>query len=353
MPSIASCNFDTCPVAASPYGYPPSSAAEAIFLIIYIGSLIACLLYSFFIADTNRWLEFSIPISIACFFEGIGYSVRLGSSFDPWNVALYATSTAFIIVAPVFVSAAIYFTVPEAIEILGVEHSLIDITRYPLFIWIDVVGFVLQLVGIIIAFSDLSADTGLGNHAKIGSPIIAAGVAVQAMSLALFLFLFSIVLFRATRANKQFGYTTFHPVHGFVPIAHRFMFFLAMLLISTLCLFARALYQTIILGDGLDGWTAKNQALFAGLDSLLVGEAVVGLVVAHPVGFLRNGLEKRRGSGNTSIVAEEQRVVSDYYMGGRQLGTGNLQYGTRDRPQRPSRRVGDDLTPLSSTTNFI
>ncbi|KAI1142984.1 RTA1 like protein-domain-containing protein [Hypoxylon sp. FL0543] len=353
MPSIASCNFDTCPVAASPYGYPPSSAAEAIFLIIHVGSLIACLLYSFFLAGTNRWLEFSIPISIACFFESVGYGVRLASSFDPWNVALYATSTAFIIVAPAFVSAAIYFTVPEAINILGVEHSLINITHYPLFIWIDVVGFVLQLVGIIISFSDLSADKGLGEHAHVGSPIIAAGTAIQAISLVLFLFLFSIVLLRAAVANSQFGYTTFHPVHGFVPIAHRFKFFLAMLLISAMCLFARALYQTIVLGDGLGSWTAKNQALFAGLDSLLVGEAVVGLVVAHPVRFLRSGLEKRRGSGNTSMMVEEPRVVSEYYLGGHQLGTGTSQHGNRDRPQRPNRRIGDDLTPLSSRTNFV
>ncbi|KAI1381715.1 RTA1 like protein-domain-containing protein [Hypoxylon crocopeplum] len=326
MQSIASCTFDTCPVAASPYGYPPSSAADAIFLIIHTGSLVACLLYTFYLADTNRWLEFTVPVSVACLFEMAGYAVRLGSASDPWNVALYATSTAFIIVAPAFVSAGIYLAISEAIKVLGVEHSLIDIARYPLLIWIDVVGFVIQLVGIIISFSDLSPDTGLGEHARIGSPIIAAGIAVQALSLITFLVLFSIVLFRAAVAHNQFGYTTFHPIHGFVPMAHRFKFFVAMLLISVMCLFGRALYQAIVLSNGLDSWAVKNQALFAGLDSLLVAEAVVGLVIAHPVRFLRNGIEKKTGSSRSiTPMIEEQS----------------------------GRPIGQDLTPWSSTTNFI
>ncbi|KAI1097815.1 RTA1 like protein-domain-containing protein [Jackrogersella minutella] len=333
MRSIASCNFDTCPVAASPYGYPPSSAAEAIFFVIHVVSLVACSLYSFYLADSKRWLEFSIPISVACLFESIGYGVRIGSSIDPWNVAFYATSTTFIIVAPTFISAAIYLTLPEAIKILGVEHSLINIAYYPFLIWIDVVGFVLQLTGIIISFSDLSVDTGIGPNAKIGSPIIATGTALQGVSLILFLVLFSIVLLRASVANRQFGYTTFHPVHGFVPIAHRFKFFVAMLLVSAMCLFARALYQTVIMVDGLDSWTAKNQALFAGLDSLLIAEAVVGLVIAHPVRFLRDGLKKRLASRNARPMIAEPRVVSQYYMGGH--------------------LTPPDSTPWSSTSNFV
>ncbi|KAL7628866.1 hypothetical protein AAE478_000381 [Parahypoxylon ruwenzoriense] len=330
MKSIAPCNFDTCPVAASPYGYPPSSAAGALFLIIYIGALIACLIYTF---NTKKWLEFSIPVSIACLFEIIGYGVRLGSTPDPWNVTLYATSTAFIIVAPAFVSASIYFTIPETVTILGVEHSLVNVKRYPLLIWIDVLGFVLEVVGIVISFSDLSADTGLGPNARIGSPIIASGIALQALSLICFINLFVFVLFQAAVAYSKFGYTTFHPVHGYVPMAHRFKFFVAMLLLSAMCLFGRALYQVIVLGSGLDSWTAKNQALFAGLDSFLVAEAAVGLIVAHPVIFLRDGVEKRLGgSRNPSFVEERasQYSIDDY------------------RP--PTRQ---DVGPGQSPTNFI
>ncbi|KAI2618887.1 RTA1 like protein-domain-containing protein [Hypoxylon sp. NC1633] len=338
MDSIAACTFASCPVSASPYGYPPSSAADAIFLIIHTGSLIACLLYTCYLADAKRWLEFSIPVSIASLFEIIGHGIRLGSAPDPWNVRLYAASTAFIIVAPAFVSAGIYFIISEAIKVLGVEHTLIDVSRYSLLIWIDVVGFVLQIAGIVVSFSDLSPDTGLGHNARIGNPIIAAGVAVQAISLMTLLMLFAVVLLRAAVSYRQFGYTTFHPTHGFVPMAHRFKFFVAMLLISAMCLFARALYQTIVLSDGLYSWTAKNQALFAGLDGFLVAEAVVGLVIAHPVTFLRDGLNKRTGYMSTSPMTEGQRTS---------------QLGIWDIPVRPARPTRPNSNPWGSSTAFI
>ncbi|KAI1802382.1 RTA1 like protein-domain-containing protein [Daldinia bambusicola] len=312
MKSIASCTFETCPVAASPYGYPPSAAAGAIFFIIHLGSFVACLVYSFYLAERNRWLEFSIPISIGCLLESIGYAIRIGSASDPWDVSLYAASTAFIIIPPAFISAAIYFTIPEAIKILGVEHSPIRVLRYAVLTWIDAVGFVFQFIGIVISFSDLSSDTGLGHNARIGSPIIATGMAIQAVSLLIHIGLFGVVLFRAAVANSQFGYTTFHPVHGYVPMAHRFKFFLAMLLLSAMCLFARALYQTVVLANGLESWTAKNQALFAGLDGFLVAEAVVGLCVAHPVTFLRDGIEKRLGSRAINDTPEDQFMGSQF-----------------------------------------
>lgn len=210
------------------------------------------------------------------------------------------------------------------------EHSLIRISYYPRLIWVDVAGFVLELIGIIVSFSDLSADTGLGNNAHIGSPIIAAGVALQALSLVCLLVLFGIVLYQAAISYNQFGYTTFHLRHGFVPMAHRFKLFIALLLLSAMCLFARNLYQIVVLGDGLASWTAKNQALFAGLDSLLVAEAVVGLVVAHPVNFLRDGVEKKLGSRTTGPTIEEQ---------------GTSQYSIGGRP------VEQDLNPWSSTTS--
>ncbi|KAI0175888.1 RTA1 like protein-domain-containing protein [Hypoxylon sp. FL1284] len=337
MRSIADCTFDTCPVAASPYGYPPSTAADALFFVIHIGSLLACLLYTFYLAEPNkRWLKFSIPVSIACILEAIGYAVRLGSASDPWNVALYATSISFIFVAPACISTGIYIVMPETIAVLGAEHSLISIAYYPLLIWVDLVGFFLQLVGIITAFSDLSADTGLGSRAQIGSPIIAAGIALQSLSLICFLVLFSTVLLRAAVAHSQYGYTTFHPIHGYVPMAHRFKFFIAMLLVSAMCIFARNLYQMVVLGTGLDSWPAKNQALFAGLDSLLVAEAVVGVVVAHPVTFLRDGIEKRRGSRSAVLLMEEEPRPA--------------RYGIYDSPNR------HDRTPSSSvysTTSFI
>ncbi|KAH9996953.1 RTA1 like protein-domain-containing protein [Xylariaceae sp. FL0662B] len=327
MKSIASCSWDTCPVAASPYGYPPSAAASGIFVVIYAGSLIACFLYTIY---TRRWLEFSIPVSTACLFEIIGHGVRLGSAVDPWDVRLYAASTTFLLIAPVFVSVGIYFTISKTVTILGEEHSLINVAHYPRLIWIDVLGFIFQIIGIAISFSDLSPDERLGPKAKIGSPIIAVGVVLQALSLIYFLVLFGYVLFQAAVHYRQFGYTTFHPRHGFVPMASRFKVYIVILLVSVVCLLGRDLYQAIVLSLGLDSWAEKNQALFAGLDGLLVAESVVGLVVAHPVGFLEDGVRKKLRRTNNPLIEQ----------GGRQHSRGDS-------------AVGQGTVPWNSTTNFI
>ncbi|OTB14274.1 hypothetical protein K445DRAFT_319086 [Daldinia sp. EC12] len=125
-------------------------------------------------------------------------------------------------------------------------------------------------------------------------------------------------------------------------MAHRFKFFLAMLLLSAMCLFARALYQTIVLASGLDSWTAKNQALFAGLDGLLVAEAVVGLCVAHPVTFLRDGIEKRIGSRATSAMTEEQRISQ--FMGSQFMVSQYRQSNLTESQPVESQSMGNQAT---------
>ncbi|KAI1083031.1 hypothetical protein F5B20DRAFT_443550 [Whalleya microplaca] len=80
-----------------------------------------------------------------------------------------------------------------------------------------------------------------------------------------------------------------------------------MLLVSVISLLGRNLYQAIVLSTGLESWTAKNQALFAGFDGLLVAESVVGLVVAHPVGFLADGVKKKMRRINSPLIEQEAR----------------------------------------------
>ncbi|OTB14273.1 hypothetical protein K445DRAFT_134883 [Daldinia sp. EC12] len=135
MRSIAICTFETCPVSVSPYGYPPSAAAGAIFFIIHLGSFVACLVYSFYLAEKNRWLEFSIPISIGCLLESIGYAIRIGSASDPWDVSLYAASTTFVTISPAFISAALVKPLPSYSMLAALESCtdllIVSTLSYP------------------------------------------------------------------------------------------------------------------------------------------------------------------------------------------------------------------------------
>ncbi|CAJ2501543.1 Uu.00g043960.m01.CDS01 [Anthostomella pinea] len=296
--TLSSCSFDSRSTTDSPYGYRPSASGNAIFAIIYVLALVGCLAYSI---PGRKWPAFGIPICVACVFEAVGFGIRLGSSFDPWDVRLFAVSTAFTAVAPAFVAAGLYSTLNKTVSILGVEHSLINPARYPWLIGIDATGVVIQLVGIIVTFADVSTATGLGPNTKKGTPIIAAGTGLQALSLICFHVLFAVVAFQAAVAHRQFGYTTFHSQHGFVTLTRKFKVFLAMLIVSSICLLARAVFQTTLLGAGFGSNIARIEALFLAFNGFLVAEPIIGLVIAHPASYLQDGVKQKRRNRSAQI----------------------------------------------------
>lgn len=103
-PLLSECNFDDCLIASSPYRYRPNSLASGIFGTIFCLALIGCLIIAV-TTSRGRWLNFTVPVCLACVLEIIGYGARLGSWDDPWDVRLFAVSTGFLTVAPAFVSA--------------------------------------------------------------------------------------------------------------------------------------------------------------------------------------------------------------------------------------------------------
>ncbi|KAI0018315.1 RTA1 like protein-domain-containing protein [Xylariomycetidae sp. FL0641] len=315
---LDACTFKVCGTSNSPYGYRPSMPANAIFAVIYLATLIGCLLYTI---PGRKWIKFGIPVSVACGLEFLGYTLRFAASFYPWNVGLFAFPTASLTVAPAFVSAGIYSTVPRIVEILGAEHSPIDPTRFPWLRFIDIGGLGIQLLGIIVAFSDLSSSTAFGPNANIGRPIVALGTGIQALSLLCFLGLFGVVICRALQHHRHYGYTTWHQFHGFVVKTRKFKTFVIMVIVSCLCLLARAIFHTVFLGAGFESSVAHNEALYLVFDGFLVVESVVGLILTHPASYLQDGVKQQmrsRSAGLSRLSARpvHSRAVSSWYRSG-------------------------------------
>lgn len=164
-------------------------------------------------------------------------------------------------------------------------------------------GLVLQLTGIIVAFSDLSDATGFGPNARRGTPIMAAGTGLHALSLTYFLILFGVVIFRATMAHRHYGYTTFHPHYGFVAMTRKFKIILVVIVASCIVLFVRAIFQIILLAAGFESDIAKNEGLYLGFNGFLVAEPIVGLIIAHPSSFLQDGIKQKKR--NLEVSASE------------------------------------------------
>lgn len=107
-PALSECSFGVCLIASSPYRYRPNPVASGALVSLFGLSLVGCLVIAVTTAASRgcwRWLNFTVPVCVACILETIGYAVRLGSWTDPWDVRLFAVSTGCLTVAPAFISA--------------------------------------------------------------------------------------------------------------------------------------------------------------------------------------------------------------------------------------------------------
>ncbi|KAI0482740.1 hypothetical protein GGR56DRAFT_205339 [Xylariaceae sp. FL0804] len=125
---------------------------------------------------------------------------------------------------------------------------------------------------------------------------MAAGTSLQALSLTYLLMLFAVVGNRASREHRNFGYTTFHHQYGFVAMTQKFKIIVVMTVVACVCLFARAIFQTVFLGCGFESRNPVEnvEALYLVFNGFFVAEPVIGLVIAHPSSFLQDGLKQRK-----------------------------------------------------------
>ena len=193
------------------------------------------------------------------------------------------------------------------VHILGKRHSLLDPAHHPKLLYVDALATSLQVTGLLLLLchatspsilSALPGDTII--PAKVGADfavyILGAGLAIQLLSVSVFIVLFSAVLVRASLAARRSG--SHVPCTeagkeggGRITLSLRFKAYIVVTSISLACLLARTLYAVIsALGGGPSGEIAANEALFTGLDGLMVSQAVVGVVAVHPGRFLEDAM---------------------------------------------------------------
>lgn len=129
---------------------------------------------------------------------------------------------------------------------------------------------------------DIATTSNVGPMSDKGGYIIAVGIGIHALMVAVYLVVYIIALASAGLAAREQGYTTFNPDQGgYKSLTFRFKVFLAVLLSSALSLLIRDMYRTIGFVEGFDGGN-RAEGSFALFDSLMVSQAVLGLVLLHP-----------------------------------------------------------------------
>ena len=128
----------------------------------------------------------------------MGYAFRiLSSKVDPYRVVFFVVQYFFIVVAPVFFSAALYTVLSILITVTGREHApLPPKVILWIFITCDVIATIIQILGaamIGVAESNRKDPTTPNN-------ILLAGLAFQAFSFLVFIVLLTLFVYQARKA---------------------------------------------------------------------------------------------------------------------------------------------------------
>jgi hypothetical protein len=204
--------------------------------------------------------------------EVVGYVVRcLSSQQDPYSIPFFVVQYFFIVVAPVFFSAAIYTIITIMINRVGREHAPLP-PRVILgtFIICDVVATVIQITG--------SALIGVA-YSKNKNPhtpnnILLAGLAFQVFSFAVFVLCLSVFLWNSRRVTSP-----------------AFKGFSGALCVATLMVYLRTGFRLAETAQGLHHYLSNHEVFFGCLEFAPVAIAVYIFLYWHPGRWLGSKVE--------------------------------------------------------------
>lgn len=271
--------------------YTPSLALCVVAIVLFALGTIVHLLQ---VIRHRAWTF--LLVTFACLLETIGYAFRtLSSRNDPYNVIWFVVQYFLIVVAPVFISAGIYFsitglvawaaTVPVNIVADGAanaENENKNRRRWWLsrklilwgFIAADVLTTTMQIAGAALVGSSESNE----KNPAAGNDILLAGLALQTLSFTAFLLV--LLLFRLSLASGSNGNNNKNALRRSKDV------FILAVAAASLLVYLRTVFRLAETAQGLFGDVSTNETFFATLEFAPVGLAVCILAAWHPGRYL-------------------------------------------------------------------
>ena len=245
--------------------YTPSLALSILGVVLFIFALIA---HSYCLFRYRTWY-FSI-IAVGTLMEVVGYILRLLSSVkDPYSVPFFVVQYFFIVVAPVFFSAAIYTILTVMINRVGHQYAPLP---PKLILWIfivcDVVATIVQIAGAALVGSAYSNQ----KDPTIPNNILLAGLAFQVFSFAMFILCLIIFLWRSRKVTTSALKT-----------------FSAAVFVATIAVYLRTCFRLAETAEGLMENLSTHEVFFGCLEFLPIVVAVYIFVPWHPGRWLGTG----------------------------------------------------------------
>ncbi|KDQ09238.1 hypothetical protein BOTBODRAFT_37144 [Botryobasidium botryosum FD-172 SS1] len=283
----------------SPYNYVPTLWVCATLLALFAFSGLLHLIQAIW---TRKW--WLLPTLVLCAIgEIIGWSGRLWSSKNVLLGTPFLIQISTTIIAPSFMSAALFVTLGHLVTRLGPQYSRLGPKLYTIiFCTVDLISLVVQAVGGGLASS---ADTHEG--AENGGHIMLGGIIIQMIAITFYalLALEFFARFYTNRPVRNVASNESPEAKAFATGSQKVGKSLKLLILglglSSLFLFIRAVYRTIELSDGWNGRIISTQTYFNVLDGLAVFAAMLTLNVLHP-GYLLSRVDSTQLSPVGSTV---------------------------------------------------
>ena len=291
-----------CPVSATIYGYYPSLPANAFFCAFFGLTLLANLI----LGTRSKTWTFMIALALGSLTECIGYVGRILLHSNPWSSTGFEIQICCLIMAPAFISAAIYLTLKHLTLTFGPHLNRFPARYYTwAFISADILSLILQGSGGGIA---ATANPG-SNMLNVGTDMMLTGIVLQVVTLLVFGGLaldFYLRLRKDTRPLTTYASTLSHKPS--------FKLFLCALALSYITVFTRCVYRIAEMAGGWSNPIMQSEGDFIALDSVMVMLATAALTVAHPgYCFPRLGdsfaKKERKGEKNAGNSGSEEDLA--------------------------------------------
>ncbi|KAJ6449513.1 RTA1 like protein-domain-containing protein [Mycena vitilis] len=263
-----------------------------LFLPAVAPALVGLVLYAFsgivhFIQFFRMGKPFMLPLAIGMITMAIGFVVRILVHSSPTSMGLNIVTTLLILLSPCLYLAQDYMILGRLAVLFGPEVSkkamLIAPTRIAtIFVWSDVVTFLIQAIGGAMSTSSTVATIDLGNT------IVIAGLGVQLASFGLFT---TLVISFGLRVRNHFpkvwnatgnqGFAAFSRS----PVADWHLLYYTLCL-SCVSILIRSIFRMAEFIQGHKGYISTHEAFFYCFDALPLWIAMTLYCAVWPPRFL-------------------------------------------------------------------
>ncbi|ORY90274.1 RTA1 like protein-domain-containing protein [Leucosporidium creatinivorum] len=233
--------------------------------------------------------RYLLTLTISLLTMVLGYALRIGVANSPYSVGMYAFDTLLILLSPCAFLAVNYMLLTRLAQSLGEEVTkkclfLPHRVVVKLFVWVDVICFLLQGSG-----GGMTAMEG--NIANIGHDVSLAGLIIQVISYGFFSLLLLTFIFRVRKnypssyyASNSEGWSALSllkktPVTDWRILAHA-------MVLSSVGVMVRCIFRIAEYSGGYDSYLATKEGYFYLLDSLPLWLAFTLYLFLWPARFI-------------------------------------------------------------------